>query len=523
MEGDAVAHTLVTALGAAEHARITAVVIDGSKLAEQLQAAREARVDYFVAMRIDEDKANGAVQIVGMLDLYDVKTGKHASRTTRTAPSTQVRALEYELLDALLAQVAPGAALPRVHDRARAQSAVNDGRTSVQGGNFDRARTHFEAAVSLDPDLAEGWYGLALSLSWTEAPEDITLQAAEKAYELAPEGRRKELMRGAALFFRERYTEAREVLGKIEALGDAGPDQLELLYFLGDANWHDGRHDAGYRYFRRAYDIPPRSRAMAIHPAQYLIARRQGDEARYLAGAAGITDTNQIEFSVRSYARLAADPDAGLYRISSKLVIGEPVPDATLIATYKQPIDLAAARAATAIFAGDHTKANAVFETMWADHIVGKPLTARHFYQLELLGEVMISAGHVDEAKRMVKLLAEHSAQRPRRGYHRFAMLTAALARDASLIPTGPMVSERSHELQAAAEAEIAGDHVKAAAILTKVVHNPTYTWDYPERAALLRNLRITRDKAAISALCKDTLEPAIYHHAFVVLKSQCK
>ena len=26
-----------------------------------------------------------------------------------------------------------------------------------------------------------------------------------------------------------------------------------------------------------------------------------------------------------------------------------------------------------------------------------------------------------------------------------------------------------------------------------------------------------------IDALCKDTLEPAIYHHAFVVLRTLCK
>ena len=274
-DGDAVARTLVTALDGVRNARITALVVAGDKLADQLRASRDAGVEYFVAMRIDEDKGKGAVEIVGTLEVYDVKTGTRAMPTTiRRAPSTQVRNLEYQLLDALLASLAPGASLPRVHDRARAQSAVNDGRTSVQGGNFDRARTQFEAAVSLDPDLPEGWYGLALSLGWTEAPEDITLQAAEKAHELAPEGRRKELMRGAALFFREHFSEARAVLDKLAALGDAGPDQLELLYFLGDANWHDGRHDAGYRYFRKAYDIPPRSRAMAIHPAQYLIARR---------------------------------------------------------------------------------------------------------------------------------------------------------------------------------------------------------------------------------------------------------
>lgn len=92
-----------------------------------------------------------------------------------------------------------------------------------------------------------------------------------------------------------------------------------------------------------------------------------------------------------------------------------------------------------------------------------------------------------------------------------------------SRIVSGPTVSERSHQLRAAAEPEIAGDHAKAAALLAEIVHNPTFTWDYPERAALLRNLRAVDDKPAIAALCKDTLEPAIYHHAFVVLRALCR
>ena len=225
---------------------------------------------------------------------------------------------------------------------------------------------------------------------------------------------------------------------------------------------------------------------------------------------------------MRGYPKLAADPTAGLYQISSRFVLGKPITDAELAAAYQHPIELAAIRAALAIVAGDRAKASAVIEAMWAAYLTGRVLTPSDYYHLELLGEVVVAAGQLDEAKRLVKLLADTSAQRSRRGYHRFAMLTAALARDASSIPSGPTVSERAHRLQAAAEAEIAGDHRAAAAILSEVVHNPTYTWDYPERAALLRNLRAIGDKPAIAALCTDTLEPAIYHHAFVVLKAQC-
>jgi len=520
----AVAGTLARALRGARGAKVEAVVIAGKTLAAELAAAREARVDQLVVMRIDEDPTKDGAEIVGTLALYDPKTGQPLGEPwVQRAQTTQVRALEYALLDALLARLAPLASLPRVHDRAAAVAAVEQGRTSVANGNFDRARTEFEAAVASDPGLPEAWYGLALAASWTEAPEDLTLQASDRAFELAPAGRRKELMRGAALYMREQFREAREVLAKIEAAGDAGPDELELLYFLGEANWHDGRFEAGVEYFRRALELPPHSRAMAIHPTQYLVARRQGDEARYLTGAAGFTDTNQIDFATRNYRKLLAGPDAS-YRLMSKLVLGQPVSDQERAAVYgRVPIEHAALEAALAIEAGDRAKASRVFDRMFAEHLDGKRLTSGDFYQIEYAGEVAVAGGLVDEARRIVKLLAEHSARRPRRGYHRLAMLTAALARDASMIPSGPTVTERWHQLEAAARAEIAGDPAKAARLFREVVDNPATSWDYPERAALIRNLRAAADTAGVEALCKDTLEPAIYRQAFVVLRGLCR
>ena len=62
------------------------------------------------------------------------------------------------------------------------------------------------------------------------------------------------------------------------------------------------------------------------------------------------------------------------------------------------------------------------------------------------------------------------------------------MLRDRSLIPRAGTTS-RASRLAAAIDAELDGDHVKAAAILREVIEEPTEHMDFPERAALLREL----------------------------------
>ncbi|MBA2544010.1 MAG: hypothetical protein H0V17_30485, partial [Deltaproteobacteria bacterium] len=251
----------------------------------------------------------------------------------------------------------------------------------------------------------------------------------------------------------------------------------------------------------------------------YLIARRQGDEARFLAGAAGLTDTSQIDFALRDYKKLAASTTSG-WRIPAKVVLDEPVPEAEL-AQY-QPLERAVYEIARALERSDQQAARAITERVWADHVTGKFMTSPDFYVLEYFGEVLVAGGMKDEARRLVKLLADHSKRRQKRGYHRLSNLTAALTKDASLVVRGGTV--RNARLADAAEAEIAGDHAKAAALLLELVANPSPTWDYPERAMLIRNLRaIPKRDDEVAKICNDTLEPAMYRHAFPVVRATCR
>jgi hypothetical protein len=161
---------------------------------------------------------------------------------------------------------------------------------------------------------------------------------------------------------------------------------------------------------------------------------------------------------------------------------------------------------------------------MWAAQIAGRQpgqLGGNAFYELEALGEVVISAGMVDEARQLVTFLAECSKTRAVRGYARLSTLTAALVGDRSLVVRDGL-SERNARLAAASDAELAGDRAGAATVLGEVVEDPTFTWDYPERVALIRNLRALKRGKQVAKVCADTLRPAVFRVAFVVVASVC-
>ena len=133
----------------------------------------------------------------------------------------------------------------------------------------------------------------------------------------------------------------------------------------------------------------------------------------------------------------------------------------------------------------------------------------------------MISAGLADEARTLVTYLAQHAKEHPVRGYQRLSILTAALTKDPALIVTTG-ASERILHLGAAIEASLRGDHAAAAVGLQEQVSDPTFTFDFPERAALVRELTTLRRPKDVAALCADTLQPPIVRPAFIVVRAQC-
>jgi hypothetical protein len=156
----------------------------------------------------------------------------------------------------------------------------------------------------------------------------------------------------------------------------------------------------------------------------------------------------------------------------------------------------------------------ALFAEAWQRYVAGREPTPDLFYALESLGEVVVTAGMKPEAKQLVAYLAPFPKPR---GFPRLSLLAAAMTGDAALLKVPPETF-RNEQIAAASAAELRGDHAAAAQILAAIIASPSFTWDYPERAALLRN-----DPAKAKALCADSLRPAVFRPAFLVLAERCR
>lgn len=54
------------------------------------------------------------------------------------------------------------------------------------------------------------------------------------------------------------------------------------------------------------------------------------------------------------------------------------------------------------------------------------------------------------------------------------------------------------------------------------VISDPSFSFDFPERALLLRELVRAKRTKEVAALCADSLRPPIVRPAFLVVRAQC-
>ena len=226
-----------------------------------------------------------------------------------------------------------------------------------------------------------------------------------------------------------------------------------------------------------------------------------------------------LDFSLGHYAELAQGGDH-LFKLWAQLVLGQT--PAIELEPHGDDLDTHTYRIARDAEAGDLEGARRQFASAWAFVNAQTPDgLAAMGYSLEILGEVLVCAELAPEARQLVALLAAQSSEHPSRGYHRLSILLGAQVGDPALVVrTG--LTERETLLAAAADADLAGDHARAAELLGELVADPTFSWDYPERAALVRNLREAGRPREAAAVCTDTLHPALFHTAFLVLRRTC-
>ena len=473
--------------------------------------ARALGAAYVVVGTIEE---RGAVA-VAEVELVRVSDEQSIVHVSASRPVDQLAALFDQIAVELARVVAPNARLS-TPNRRRAEAFFGSGDVLLRDGRFTEARFYLEQAVDADPTYADAWYGVAIARAWMEAPESLVLAAVDRA-RAGARGAKAALAEGVAAFLRMRFAESRRVLDPLD--GAAGVNRTMWLYYLGEANWHDGRHAAGFERFKQALASDPRFTPAAIHAWQYAVARRDVHDATYYLGIAK-TPADWIEFATRHYDKLAGGPSQ--LSVWAQIVLGGRSPALDDMRT-RDSLEGAAYRISDAIDRGDTTAAGRELAAAWPRWIAkaGDGL-ASVLYELEGIGEQVIAAGMRDEARRIVTFLAEQSREHPARGYHRLAILAAPLLGEPALVRHAEL-SERNTKLAEASAAELTGDRAKAATILGELVADPTFSWDYPERAALLRNLRALGRTAEADALCGETLEPAVFRLAYTALRRACR
>ncbi len=498
------------------------VVESGATPAQWATAAHKLGAGYLVRGTLVQH----AERLHARIELVDSTTG-----TARTIELEDTLAnsptLMVELADAIAKTVHPGIHIEHPVSRQVALAFYKPGQAFLDAANWYEARPYLEQAVQVDPAFFEGWYAVASVRSWMLAPPQDVVAAAERAVALAPKtgaSGKQAVLRGALRFLEDDYKGAIAVLAPLEPAPMSDSDRRDLLYYLGEAHWHDGHHDIGYAYLERVIAMQPYNGNVfvpaLVHSIEYAAARRKVELVVRYMGLQGQGYTDPVDFVAGNYARVADSPLRSPYSLEAQIVLDRPV-DPQIEATL-QPADMQIQRLAIAIAAHDVAGTRAQFATTW-NLLTKAPVTGQMFYNLEMLGEVLIGAGMVDETRQLLAFLAESSPKKPARGYVRLAILAQPLLGDrAPAIPQG--LTDRQEKLAAAVRFELAGDRARAADAFAAIVADPSPFWDYLERAALVRNLRALPDRAAqLEALCEDSLRPPVFRAAFITVRQLCR
>ncbi len=484
--------------------------------AQLATAERELGVQVAVRGKIDQR----ADELHARLEVVTLARPDAPTVIERRAPLAELGRLDLDIVDAIVHAVGITAELHRGSETNIARSLTVRGEQSFKNDAFFDARAYLEEAVLLDPSKYDAWHALALVLEWWLAPDEQVEAAIDHALALAPDELSKQLLTGISLHLKRDYRRALATLEPLEAKLATLDDRqkYDLLYYLGEANWHAGRQAKGVAYFRRVLEIDPRSSPAAIHPAEYALANRDGATAKQLTFLQGTTRSDSTEFSLGHYEALvaSASPDwAG----PAQIALGRP----TTWEPPDNPIGVGAFRLSRAVEAGDADAARRAAASVWqfVEQQGPRMMEPRFYYSLGLFGDVLVCANMTDDLRRLVTYLAKSPSEKQIGGYPHIQLLAAPLLHDKSLV-VHDYFTDRLTTLADASDAELAGDRARAVDLLRELVDDPSPSWDFPERAALLRNLRALGRTKEADALCADTLRPAVFRYAFMAMRKLC-
>jgi len=452
---------------------------------------------------------------------FEVRSLPDATTTRLELDAVAIPGLMNDLAERIARSIDPRKTLRRGPDPQRARLLFARGEPKLERLDFKEARPFLDQSVDADPSYFDAWYALASVRAWMMAPEGEVREAIDAASRRADPGPKKQLLEGSSRFMHRDYPGSRAVLEPLVATrGLSRFEQRDVLYYLGEANWHDGRHATAAQYFRRAVELDGRFKPAAIHLGEYAVARRDLALAIYVGGLLEHPNQDPYDFMRGRYEALASTSTTE-FRLFARLVLGQtPTPDDEALIE-----DRSIYRVASALGSGQAGAARRSIDTLWSailERSRGAVIADSTYLQVKTLADVLLCASEIDDLRRVVAFMGERSKLRPVFGYQRMSILAAPLVGERAWIVRDGL-TERETQLADAIEAEMTGDRRRAAELLGTLVADPTASWDYPERVALLRNLRaLGRDKEA-RTLCNDTLHPAIFTWAYLPARRQCQ
>ncbi len=454
-----------------------------------------------IALREDSGHVTTTVRV------FDVSSGT-LTITMFDGDPDQVATLVQRGAETIASASRPGTKLER--DPKLAVDLVTEGNEQLKEHAAAPARTFFEQAVVADPSSAPAWDGYSASLAMAAAKRSTQLAAAARAYELAPDGRRRQILHGTLLVYRGETAAALKILAPLEGEKLSAKDERDLLFQIGECHWHEGRHDLGVAYFKRTVRLDATFSEAASHIGEYALARRDEATATEFLRMQRL-DIDHVDFAMGRYQQLI-ERGKEPYASWGRIMLGQPAPPPEPLPQYVEVYE----RLAQAAAAGDRAAIEREIPVLLAEL---EPFTVFKGGLVVHITEAMLCAELPDPTRKLLEVLRTRH-----HGYHykRLSLLAAPIT---GVMPTFKReeLTERVATLQAAVEAELAGDRTTAIARLTELVNNPTFEWDLVERMALRRNLLAVGRTRDAAKLCDDTLQPPVMRMAIRTVIRVCR
>jgi len=166
-------------------------------------------------------------------------------------------------------------------DRARYLEAFE----MAQSGGHEEARVHLDAHLTNHPDDADALV-LRLFVQWWASAPRIETQL-EQARAAALDDAQRVTIEGVAMVNEGRNAQAAAFLAP--AL-EEHPDRPELLYVLGEAQWHGQQYRVGVDTLTKAIEADPRWRIALHHTIEFHLDQGEAEEVHAIADLLADTD-----------------------------------------------------------------------------------------------------------------------------------------------------------------------------------------------------------------------------------------